>query len=83
MYKRQVIDSLNKEAVNPVKARYYEHYSRRHKILSEIEKLDQDQSQRTREIDLLSYQIDEIEKANLAPGEEEALRQELLSLIHI
>ena len=71
-----VIDSLNKEAVNPVKARYYEHYSRRHKILSEIEKLDQDQSQRTREIDLLSYQIDEIEKANLAPGEEEALRQE-------
>lgn len=71
-----VVDSLDKEALGPVKARYHTAYARRQEILSEMEELSRDTSQRKREIDLLSYQIDEIDRAELKQGEEEALRQE-------
>lgn len=71
-----VVDSLDKEAIGPVKARYHTAYARRQEILSEMEELSRDTSQRKREIDLLSYQIDEIDRAELKQGEEEALRQE-------
>ncbi len=71
-----VVDSLDKEAVSPVKAQYHAAYARRQQILSGMEELRRDTSQRKREIDLLSYQIDEIDRAELKQGEEEALRQE-------
>jgi DNA repair protein RecN (Recombination protein N) len=71
-----VVDSLDKEAIGPVKAQYHAAYARRQDILSEMEELSRDTSQRKREIDLLSYQIDEIDRAELKQGEEEALRQE-------
>lgn len=42
-------------------------------LRSKIEELNIDEAQKARKIDLLTYQINEIEKANLIPGEEEEL----------
>ncbi len=45
-------------------------------VRKELKTLRDEERQAKERIDLLEYQIDEIEKANLEPGEEEALKQE-------
>ena len=45
-------------------------------VRKELKTLREEERQAKERIDLLEYQIDEIEKANLEPGEEEALKQE-------
>lgn len=54
-------------------AEYGMQYNRLGKLRSEIEKLSMDEAQKERRMDLLRYQIDEIEQAELSPGEDEAL----------
>ncbi len=55
-------------------------YGKLKEINSAISKLDEDESSRAREIDYLSYQVAEIEKANLSADEENELisRKKLL-----
>lgn len=48
-------------------------YSRLNKLKSDIEKLSIDEAQKERRIDLLKYQIDEIEQAELIDGEDDEL----------
>lgn len=48
-------------------------YSRLGKLRKAIEQLSMDEAQKERRIDLLKYQIDEIEQAELIPGEDEDL----------
>lgn len=48
-------------------------FNRLGKIKREIEKLTTDEAEKARRIDLLRYQIDEIDKAELIDGEEEQL----------
>lgn len=48
-------------------------YDRLSHIKEEMDKLTMDEAQKERRIDLLSYQIDEIEKAELVDGEEDEL----------
>lgn len=50
------------------------------KINEQINLLDTDEYFRKREIDLLQYQIDEIDKANISENEESSLMEELLLL---
>jgi DNA repair protein RecN (Recombination protein N) len=45
-------------------------------VRKELKNLRNEQKQAKERIDLLEYQIDEIDKANLEPGEEEGLKQE-------
>ncbi|HHY69674.1 MAG TPA: DNA repair protein RecN [Bacillota bacterium] len=71
-----MIDSMNKQAIAPLKSKYYSHFSRRQELIQEKKDLSTDQSAREREIDLLAYQIAEIDKAALCIGEDEVLRQE-------
>lgn len=56
-----------------LKESYKEIYNKILKIRSQIKELNMDEAQKARRIDLLQYQINEIEKANLIPGEEEEL----------
>lgn len=42
----------------------------------ELEAIDIDEAQKAHRIDLLTYQIDEIDAANLQPGEEDALKSQ-------
>ncbi|MGN1468002.1 MAG: DNA repair protein RecN [Ruminococcus sp.] len=59
-------------------------YKASYKSLKETEKqldsLNIDENKRLQEIDLLTYQVDELEKAELEPGEEETLSQEKMIL---
>jgi DNA repair protein RecN (Recombination protein N) len=49
---------------------YQQCYTKMVKLKQEIEKLTMDEAQKARRIDLLNYQIDEIEKAELQEGED-------------
>lgn len=52
---------------------YGAQYSRLNKLKSDIDKLSIDEAQKERRIDLLKYQIEEIEQAELVDGEDEEL----------
>lgn len=52
-----------------------------HQMEKEIESLSRNEQELARHIDLLNFQIDEIKKAKLQEGEEEALAQELTLLM--
>jgi len=51
-----------------------------HQMEKEILSLSRDEQELARHIELLNFQIDEIKKAKLQPGEEEALQKELVIL---
>ena len=71
-----ILDQMIKGELSEIKRDYQAAFSARQEILKNSEELNRDASQRKREIDLLSYQVDEIDKAALRRGEEEELRQE-------
>ncbi|MBC8569591.1 DNA repair protein RecN [Zongyangia hominis] len=54
-------------------SRYRDHFSRLLALKRELNNLNTDESEKARQIDLLEYQIGEIEQAELIPGEEEDL----------
>jgi DNA repair protein RecN (Recombination protein N) len=53
------------------------------KVRTELERLQQDERERNRQIDLLTFQIEEIAKAELEPGEEERLAVERSRLANL
>jgi DNA repair protein RecN (Recombination protein N) len=57
-------------------AGYRESYNRLRRVLSELQALLQAEEDAARRVDLLTYQVGEIEAANLKPDEEEDLKQE-------
>ncbi len=61
---------------------YQDLYRRWRERQRAIEELRERLRTAARQMDLLRYQIEEIEAANLQPGEEEALRQERNRLVH-
>jgi DNA repair protein RecN (Recombination protein N) len=71
-----MLDEMIKGEICKIKQEYRDAFLARQDILRQSEELNRDASQRRREIDLLSYQVDEIDKADLRRGEEEELRQE-------
>ena len=52
---------------------YRREYDRRNSLEAELEQLGVDAAERAREMDLLAYQIDEIEDAQVGPDEEQQL----------
>ena len=63
-------------ALTGMLGQYQELYCQYTAAKSELEEMDIDEEEKNRQIDLLRYQIDEIDAANLEPGEEEALKSE-------
>ncbi len=53
--------------------RYAAAYREWRQIVKELDRVDLDESEKARKLDILSFQIDEIEAANLTAGEEEEL----------
>lgn len=56
--------------------RYSAAFSEAKKVRRELEALNMDEAQKARQIDLLTYQIKELEEANLREGEEEELESQ-------
>ena len=59
----------------PLRDEYTEKYAAVTKLRKEIERLHMDESEKLRRMETLRYQIDEISKASLQAGEDEALEQ--------
>ena len=69
------IDFLDEYAKTDLLA-YTDLYQKRKGILTEIEKLTQNEQERLSRVDLLEYQVGEIEVAKLTAGEKEALTEQ-------
>jgi DNA repair protein RecN (Recombination protein N) len=71
-----VIDSLCREEIEPLKMKFRSLYLERQSLIAQISEFAKDDRDRQREIDLLTFQVEEILNANLNPQEEETLREE-------
>ncbi len=69
----RLLDSLGGEPVAAAKRETARLLEARKKILAEMQKLGGDAGERDRRLDILKFQIDEIETAELREGEEEEL----------
>ncbi len=65
-----------------IKNEYKEFFAEYRRIVKEIEALNCDKEERIRKLDLLSFQIDEIEEARLKEGEDEALEERRTFLVN-
>ncbi|ADQ14813.1 DNA repair protein RecN [Halanaerobium hydrogeniformans] len=72
------IGSEIKELKNDIK----DNYAKYQVLKRELAEIDIDDSERVRELDILNFQIDEIEKANLQIGEYQSLKEKYQSLSH-
>jgi DNA repair protein RecN (Recombination protein N) len=79
--KNQHLDYLDAYAHTLEKRRDFAEKSQTlHQMEKEIQSLSRDEQELARHIELLNFQIDEIKKAKLQPGEEETLQKELIIL---
>lgn len=68
--------------VEDLRGQVAELHEHRRKIETELENLSQNEQDRLRTIDLLSFQLRELEQAELDPGEDSRLDEEKLVLAH-
>ena len=59
-----------------LRGEYQASYRRLRRLQAQLEELDTDEGEKARQLDLLRYQIDELEGASLQPGEQERLAQD-------
>ncbi len=70
------VDFLDKYCSNEkLLEEYKAEYNKNKTLKKELADLISDEEEKNRRIDILSYQIDEIDSANLLPGEEESLAE--------
>ena len=69
----EILDAYGKKQIYPAKTRVYEAYREYRKYMQEFKALDTDEEQRNRERAFLEFEINEIESAQLRPGEDEEL----------
>ncbi len=69
----RLLDKIAGEGVEKAKIAVYELLSKRKTLLAELEALGGDEGERNRCLDILKFQIEELERASLREGEEEEL----------
>lgn len=79
---RQLLDGQLPAAARALLVRYQAEYAAWQRATRELEALRQASRERARRLDVLNYQLAEIDAAQLQPGELEALREELSRLRH-
>ena len=68
-----ILDAYGREKILPVKEKVQEAFREYSACRAELKSMDMDEEQRNRELAFLEFEIKEIEKANLRPGEDEEL----------
>src|SRR5699024_189134 len=71
----EILDAYGKEKTMPAREKVREIYGRYREVQKELGAMDLDEAQRNREISLLKFQLEEIEKAQLTLGEDKELEQ--------
>lgn len=69
------IDCFGGKDVQKLKERYSKYYKRYCEITKQLEENLGDEKEKQRQLDLLQYEYDEIDQANLKDGEEEELKE--------
>jgi len=72
----ELLDSFADRKINILKDEYLKHFESYREIKDRLKSLSGDAGERERKIDILRFQIDEIEKANLKVGEEEEIEKQ-------
>ncbi|NLP14646.1 MAG: DNA repair protein RecN [Clostridium sp.] len=72
----ELLDSFADSKINILKDEYLKHFESYREIKDRLKSLSGDAGERERKIDILRFQIDEIEKANLKVGEEEEIEKQ-------
>ena len=70
------LDSYSGEKITSIKAKYINYYNEYKSIQKELKENFGDEKEKQRKIDLLQYQINEIEEANLRLNEENELEEQ-------
>lgn len=78
----EILDEFSKEELEPVKAELVKAYHRFKELSKKQEEAKLDEESRLREISLLEFQLDEIEKAGIVIGEDEELEQQYRRMTH-
>lgn len=79
----ELLDNMGGKKTYDLKQRIKELYKQREKYQKELEKFYFNAEDKERQLDLLKYQYEEINKANLSQEEEEVLREEKNKINHI
>lgn len=69
----EILDAYGREKIRPEKEAVRQSYEEYRKYMRALKELDTDEEQRNREKAFLEFEISEIEKAHLVPGEDEEL----------
>ena len=69
------LDNFIGQEINSIKEKYTKMYYERKQIKKELQENYGDDKEKQRKIDLLQYQLNEIEEANLKPNEEDELEE--------
>lgn len=69
----EILDAYGREKIRPAKEAVRQSYEEHRKYMRALKELDTDEEQRNREKAFLEFEISEIEKAHLVPGEDEEL----------
>ena len=75
----EYLDSYNEVGLKAYQE-YKEAYKEYKAAKQALDNLSEHMAERARELDMLRFQIDEIEEAGLQPGEDEAIAEELKRL---
>lgn len=78
----EILDEFSKEELGPVKEALFEAYRRFQDLTKKQKEAELDEESRLREISLLEFQLNEIEQADIEPGEDEELEQQYRRMTH-
>ena len=77
-----VLDAFIGDEINGLKSEIKTLYQKLSEVRAELSEIEIDDSQRARELDIINFQIEEIETASLQEGEYQELKEEYKSLSH-
>ena len=77
-----VLDAFIGDKIKPLKSEIKSQYQKLLQLRQELSEIEIDDSQRARELDIINFQIEEIEEAALKEGEYEELKKEYQTLSH-
>ncbi|ADO77053.1 DNA repair protein RecN [Halanaerobium praevalens] len=77
-----ILDAFIGGEIKTLKSEIRDLYQKLTKIRNELSEIEIDDSERVRELDIINFQIDEIEEAALVKGEYQKLKEEYNSLAH-
>ena len=78
----QILDEYSGEKLEKIKENVKKSFSEYKKICKELEDSATDEKERIREVSLLSFEIEEIENANLKPGEDVDLEEQYRKMVN-